>query len=391
MKYHLLFYILFIPLIICSQSRDYRNLSKNNRFKFLTDTYNTDSSSGIATLTKASDVINSYINLGYSLYQNDENQIIIPYYLLNFVVLTKQIDDEPFFPAYSIGTITKKVFFAGESIEEGIIINLTTEIKLLQYSNVSSTQIRNFYNRITTYLNEYISICCNNNITSKKNVYNNPFKHYINKSIYSFAEKTNFSSFRNDYEFKEVLKIGKANETIKNNNGEFSTFYNLIFEFYGNSWEMDQKIMEVSNITSKNKKKTFDNLKFNINDKNLKDINIYDLNEMISYFLADCKNNNILIPEISLIKATFEPLENGVLAVAYAKFDDDKIIIKVNPKEWAKANDEKRWYILYHELGHDVLNLDHGQGGKMMFNYSDREYTWDEFYEDKEYMFKSVQ
>ena len=44
-------------------------------------------------------------------------------------------------------------------------------------------------------------------------------------------------------------------------------------------------------------------------------------------------------------------------------------------------------YILYHELGHDVLNLEHGQGGKMMFNFADRDYSWDEFFKDKEYMF----
>ena len=35
----------------------------------------------------------------------------------------------------------------------------------------------------------------------------------------------------------------------------------------------------------------------------------------------------------------------------------------------------------------DVLNLGHGEGGKMMFNFSDRGYSWDEFFEDKEEMF----
>tara|TARA_A200000113_G_scaffold224771_1_gene243534 strand:+ start:1183 stop:1335 length:153 start_codon:yes stop_codon:yes gene_type:complete len=40
-----------------------------------------------------------------------------------------------------------------------------------------------------------------------------------------------------------------------------------------------------------------------------------------------------------------------------------------------------------HELGHDVLNFQHGQGGKMMFNYSDAEYNWDTFVKDRDYMF----
>ena len=45
---------------------------------------------------------------------------------------------------------------------------------------------------------------------------------------------------------------------------------------------------------------------------------------------------------------------------------------------------------MYHELGHDVLNLLHGQGGKMMYPFVDRDYTWDEFYNDKKYMFEYV-
>lgn len=50
----------------------------------------------------------------------------------------------------------------------------------------------------------------------------------------------------------------------------------------------------------------------------------------------------------------------------------------------------KRWYLIYHELGHDVLNLKHGEGGKMMFTFSDREYEWKEFFDDKKYMFNYI-
>ena len=60
---------------------------------------------------------------------------------------------------------------------------------------------------------------------------------------------------------------------------------------------------------------------------------------------------------------------------------------QIDPEKWAKSSSQKRWYVLYHELGHDVLNLEHGQGGKMMFNFVDRNYTWDEFFNDKQYMF----
>ena len=83
-------------------------------------------------------------------------------------------------------------------------------------------------------------------------------------------------------------------------------------------------------------------------------------------------------------------MEGDTIALAYGKGDDSIIYIEVDPEKWAESSSQKRWYVLYHELGHDVLNLDHGQAGKMMFNFANRDYTWDEFFEDKQYMFKSI-
>ena len=120
----------------------------------------------------------------------------------------------------------------------------------------------------------------------------------------------------------------------------------------------------------------------------MRDVNNYDLKDMIKFFLADCKNYQIEIAANS-IKAIFEPLEENTIALSYGINDDKNIVIKVDPENWAKASTQKRWYILYHELGHDVLNFNHGEGGKMMFNFSEKDYTWDEFIEDKRYMFKA--
>jgi hypothetical protein len=127
---------------------------------------------------------------------------------------------------------------------------------------------------------------------------------------------------------------------------------------------------------------------------------------MVNVFLDDYLNNYLdaglpngekaSIPsffdefkELFNIKATFAPLEGDALALSYGFNDDKNIVLKVDPEKWATSSEEKRWYILYHELGHDVLNLDHGEGGKMMFNFADREYSWDEFIEDKKYMFEN--
>lgn len=131
----------------------------------------------------------------------------------------------------------------------------------------------------------------------------------------------------------------------------------------------------------------------------------FDLEFMINLFLDDIINNNLekgepssLIKKIRLkrksqidgikINATFTTLEKGVLALSSGYKDDKNIILKVDPENWLKASIAKRWYTLYHELGHDVLNFEHGQGGKMMFNISNEEYTWNEFNDNRNYMFE---
>ena len=107
-------------------------------------------------------------------------------------------------------------------------------------------------------------------------------------------------------------------------------------------------------------------------------------------FLKDCELNNIKLSSDYKITSTFETLDKGEVALAYGILNDKEIIIKVSPEKWSKSSNPKKWYILYHELGHDVLNLQHGQGGKMMFNFTEKDYTWDDFFKDKDYMFNSM-
>ena len=141
--------------------------------------------------------------------------------------------------------------------------------------------------------------------------------------------------------------------------------------------------------------------------KEAKTIEEFDLESMINVFLEDYLNNYLVVgfsggeaasipsifeefKNIFKIKATFVPLENDALALAYGFNDDKNIVLKVDPEKWAKASSAKRWYTLYHELGHDVLNFEHGQGGKMMFNFADRDYNWETFEKDRNYMFKKA-
>lgn len=125
-----------------------------------------------------------------------------------------------------------------------------------------------------------------------------------------------------------------------------------------------------------------------VGDYNLKNINQYDLNLMIDVFLLDCKNHNIILKK-GKVFTSFETLDGETLGLSYGINNDTKIVLKIDPIKWENSSIPKRWYLIYHELGHDVLNLKHGNGGKMMFNFADKGYSWKEFWEDRSYMFNS--
>jgi len=90
------------------------------------------------------------------------------------------------------------------------------------------------------------------------------------------------------------------------------------------------------------------------------------------------------------IDAKFESLDGNTIAISYGMNKDDEVIIRIDPEKWANASAPTKWYILYHELGHDILNLEHGEGGRMMFNFPVKEYNWKEFFEDRDFMFDYV-
>ncbi len=120
---------------------------------------------------------------------------------------------------------------------------------------------------------------------------------------------------------------------------------------------------------------------------NLKKVNQFDLKLMVDIFLIDCKNNGIELRS-NKIATLFDPIEGETLGISYGMNNDNLINLKIDPVKWSIASTPKRWYLIYHELGHDVLNLNHGNGGRMMFNFADKGYSWKEFWNDRDYMFE---
>ena len=107
---------------------------------------------------------------------------------------------------------------------------------------------------------------------------------------------------------------------------------------------------------------------------------------IIQAFLDEVKRIGLSQKQEVLI--SFSPIDSQVLAQCLSMYQDNLVTIEINPEHWQRSSSQKKWYILYHELGHDVLNIEHtGIECRMMQPISDREYSWDEFLEDRSEMF----
>ena len=374
-KFFLIF--LIIPLTLVSQNRDYKKRIKSNSFRFFAlneDIY-------------VKDLITKSAKLGYEIMLNSDNEIIRKGVLGNYIILSKSIDNDDFFPSYAVGRILKKIIFLQDKIETAIISNSITQAILVEYSNVNKSKIDNFYNSTINFVKDHINY--NNNIDSTVQLFESPFYHLYYENKYSYADVINYSFMKNDFRFNSKFSYGKRSDNVKSTTG-YDRWNYLCLQFNDDIWDSMDNLNNLSISSQKNKSKVLNSLRSKVGNKDMMDINIYDLKEMVKFFLEDCKRSNIKVPKIETLSTRFEPLDDGVIALSYAMGDDSKIVIKVDPKKWQNSSKQKKWYIMYHELGHDVLNLNHGEGGKMMFNFADREYSWDEFYKDKDYMFNYV-
>ena len=324
---------------------------------------------------------------------------------MKLFILEKDINDYnyEFFPSYSIGKITKYFYlhkgkdetegggnsnkiFSSEPSTSSWIQMVETKISLTEYSNVSRRSIDNYFFNLekyyrTNYIDKYKPSETTQLIMEDFPKFSNTKFSTLTSSKLTFEDNglvsNHFISFGSDYENLNFTD----GTTRKAGVFAINTTSGLLKDvLYGMKLAGD-----LDNVLYENKLEQ----KFIINGKDVREISTYDLTSMVSIFLDDCAKFNISVPNINTLKATFEPLEGNTIALAYSMNLDDKIVIKVDPSKWQEASVQKKWYILYHELGHDVLNLEHGEGGKMMFNFSEKDYTWEEFFEDKEYMFKA--
>jgi hypothetical protein len=66
-------------------------------------------------------------------------------------------------------------------------------------------------------------------------------------------------------------------------------------------------------------------------------------------------------PKVQIIKfSKLDQLDNTthIHGLSFGSGDDDRIEIYINPSTWKQFNKPMRYFLMYHELAHDVLNLD---------------------------------
>lgn len=334
-------------------------------------------------------VISESKKYGYNLERDNEGNFIFYDGIKKFFYLTKKIKgaNNEGFPEYSISNVCKKYYFTEETIEEAKAWKIETEVSLLEYDLLSDFQIDKCFRGIKNEINSnnsdhnYITTSTINKLNFKS-----LWGHYydiIEENSIEIPCPGTENEEKKDCVIEHIYSNGVFFEQKKSDNGNIMKFH--YFTFVLKDKGMSELLENINTIVSKSNN-SIDNIRFTIGNQDMRKINLYDLEAMVKFFLEDCKKSNKKVPKINTLKATFEPLEGSVIALSYGYGDDATIVIKVDPEKWAKSSIEKKWYVLYHELGHDVLNLEHGQGGKMMFNFADKEYTWDEFFKDKDYM-----
>ena len=106
-----------------------------------------------------------------------------------------------------------------------------------------------------------------------------------------------------------------------------------------------------------------------------------DFQMYLNKFYRDLDFNGIrcVMPNQTIIKfANLDKLKGTVYCngVSYGFNDDSKIEIYINPTFWKSATKAQRYWLMYHELCHDLLNIEHTPEieqnvGELMYPYMD--------------------
>lgn len=127
-----------------------------------------------------------------------------------------------------------------------------------------------------------------------------------------------------------------------------------------------------------------------------------DLDFYIDKFYRDIESYNLFPKKPSVIIIKFAKLDQitnatHIHGLSFGKDNDDRIEIYINPSTWKNFNKPMRYYLMYHELSHDILNVDdledsEKNAGKLMYPAIStyEKITMDDFIEHSHELFEEV-
>ena len=115
-------------------------------------------------------------------------------------------------------------------------------------------------------------------------------------------------------------------------------------------------------------------------------LNPYDLEGYLAFFVDFAKDNGLDFSYIYQydveLKFTYDHMQPETIAYTTTLGNDKEVYVAVNPDAWVNASPAKRVAVLFHELGHDILNFEHNATeGPLMSVYAQSEYTIEQVFE----------
>ena len=127
-----------------------------------------------------------------------------------------------------------------------------------------------------------------------------------------------------------------------------------------------------------------------------------ELKTYVDKFFRDLNNYGIYPAKPQNFVMKFSNLDSHrttshLHGVSYGFKEDSKVEIYINKNSWDSFNKTQKHYIVYHELSHDILNIDDLDDsienyGKIMFPYISRydTLTMDDFIDNMNHLFNSI-
>ncbi|MFV0553541.1 MAG: DUF4339 domain-containing protein [Mangrovibacterium sp.] len=128
-----------------------------------------------------------------------------------------------------------------------------------------------------------------------------------------------------------------------------------------------------------------------------------DFEFYVEKFYRDLEMYGIFPPKPSVKIIKFSKIDElkdvtHIHGLSYGYNDDSRIEIYINPTSWKSFNKQMRYFLMYHELAHDVLNLDdldpiESNEGKLMYPHLSKYEgkTMDDFIESSHALFEELE